>query len=91
MNNTAAHSSPEIANGNLEKFYNEISELAKKYNFNDYMVIVHSNVQYNDGTDGTFLHLKAQSDCGRAIAMAAFAYGKLSAEHRKHINNLMAG
>ena len=85
------HESSQKANEDLQKFYDKVQEARKEFKIADVVVIVKDSAIYDDGKVGEFFSCAHYGNQLNAIAMAAYAYGKLQADQRELINKLAAG
>ena len=77
---------PEAANEAIEKFYEELGALRKKYKIPDLLAVVYASTKYPDGKIGSFMNHIGFGNSLHQSVMAAFAYGQTQAEHRELIN-----
>lgn len=82
---------PEKANEALENFYNELSELRKKHNISDILVVIEDSSKYSDGKIGTFMQCLQFGNSLKCETLAAYAYGQATANHRELLNKLLDG
>jgi len=80
---------PNIANKALQDFHEEVNVLRKKYKIPDLLIVIKGEVKYPDGQIGGFMNHSSYGMELNVEPMAAYAYGKASAEHRELINKFL--
>lgn len=80
----------EKANEAMEAFFEELSELRKKYKLRDVYVVVNGSVKYENGDAGEFMVTSNFGSVLNALAMTAYAYGVEKSEHEERISKLLS-
>lgn len=83
--------SADACNKALEGFYDEVSEIRKKYKIRDVLIITSGTVKYEDGEASEYIQCSGFGSQLRQESMAAYAFGQTQSEHRELINNIMSG
>lgn len=81
----------ETATEALSKFYEEVSELRKKYVIRDMLIVIAGSVKQQDGEIGDFMATQTFGDQLHHHTLAAYAYGQTKAEHDQRIQKFLAG
>ena len=81
--------SKDAANENIEAFFDEIGKLRQKYHIADVLVVIKACVDY-DGAVGQAAALCQYGNECEGETLAAYALGRLQAESRQRINQLVA-
>lgn len=85
------HEGPQAADEAMEKFYNEIGELRKKYKIRDVSIIVYDSIKYEDGKTGEFMNVFGYGNSLNQLPMVAFAFGQEQKSHMERINKIISG
>ena len=85
------HEGDDAANKALESFYDELSELRKKYKMRDVFVIVYDSIKYEDGKVGEFMNCSAYGASVNQLPMTAFAYGSEKKNHDEMMAKMLSG
>lgn len=88
---SAPYESEDAADEAISKFYEELGELRKKHKIPDLLIVIKATVRHKDGKVGQMMGQYAYGSTLDHLAMAAYVYGQLQAEHKELINKLIVG
>ncbi len=85
------YESTDAADEALTKFYEEVSDLRKKYKVTDVLIVTKGSVKFEDGKIGDFMNHSHLGNSLNQLSMSAYAYGQIQAVHEETISKLIAG
>lgn len=85
------HENQQAAETAIEGFYDELSELRKKYKIRDCLVTIYDSKTNSDGEIGEFINSMHFGNSSHGLMMAAYTFGQLKIKDSENISKLASG